>query len=111
MKQRAGGPLAMSTALNDQDILDVLRKTIHKFKKRVDNEEENVPVSTGDLIKLLELEAKISQRCGTREVRGTWVDPTEIDPKQTDPKETDPKQTAASSPAETSPRNSNQEQE
>lgn len=70
--------MADVTTLNDQEILDVVRKTIHKFKKRVDEEDANVTVSTGDLIKLLELEAKVSQRCGTKEVRGTWVDPTEV---------------------------------
>ena len=64
------------TPLTDQQILDTIRQAIALFQRKV--QDGNVAVTTGDLIRLLELEAAFSKRTETQEIIATWVDPKHL---------------------------------
>jgi hypothetical protein len=66
--------------LTDSDLLAVIRQTIQNFKDRV--EKNSLSVSTSDLIRLLEIEAEISQRNETQEIIVKWVDPNDFEQEQ-----------------------------
>ena len=66
--------------MTDSDLLAVIRQTIQIFKDRVEN--NSVPVSINDLIRLLEIEAEISQRNETQEIIVKWVDPSDFEQEQ-----------------------------
>ena len=73
------------TPLTDGEILSILRNTILLFKERV--EEKAVAISSGDLIRLLEMEAQIAHRNETKEIKVTWEDPPGLreDPEDLEP--------------------------
>jgi len=59
--------------LTDQQILDTVRQTIAVFRQNVEN--GRADLTTGDLIKMLELEAVLSRRRETPKMIVTWADP------------------------------------
>jgi hypothetical protein len=62
-----------ATTLTDQQILDTVRQTIALFRQNV--EDGHADLTTGDLIRMLELEAVLSRRRETSKIMITWADP------------------------------------
>jgi len=62
-----------TTTLTDQQILGTVRQTIALFRQNL--QDGRVDLTTGDLIKMLELEAVLSRRTETPKMIITWADP------------------------------------